>query len=206
MGNLVRIPIASLYRIQFCDPSKGKTHKDATQSRSAIVVLGQDEFEREYILHAFAEQCPTSTFIEEIVRAWRMWRPRAVGVDATGAQQPFYDSLLMEVHRRGLRIPFVPITFHGEKIARIEDTLEPSLSDGRLFVHPAMTAAHEEGQAFPQGFLDCLDCVAAAKRMLPKRATTKSKITEREREVEALKRQGTPFATIMEKLALRFGR
>ena len=132
-----------------------------------------------------------------------MWRPRAFGIDVTGPQQPFYDSLVLETRRRGLRIPFVPVTFHGEKTARIEDTLEPSLSDGRLFVHPGMERAHEEGKEFPSGFLDVLDCMAACKRMLPKRATTKSKIMAREKEVEAWKRQGKPFATIMERLALR---
>ncbi len=104
-----------------------------------------------------------------------------------------------------MRIPFVPVTFQGDKVVRIEDTLQPSLSDGRLFVHPNAKVVHEEGQDFPTGFLDTLDCVAAAKRMLPKRATTKGKITEQEREIEALKRQGVPFGTIMERLRERYG-
>ena len=205
MGTSVRIPISSLYRVAVADPSKGKTHRDSTQSRSGIACLGQDEFEREYLLACFAEQCPTSVFIEEIIKTWRGWRPRAFGVDVTGPQGPFYDSLVIETRRRGLRIPFVPLTFHGEKTTRIEDTLEPSLSDGRLFVHPSMERAHEEGREFPSGFLDVLDCMAACKRMLPKRQTTKGKIREREREVEMLKRQGVPWGQIMEKLALRYG-
>jgi len=162
--------------------------------------------EREYLLGCFAAQCPTSTFIEEIIKLWRTWKPRAFGVDVTGPQGPFYDSLVMETRRRGLRIPFVPVTFQGEKTTRIEDTLEPSLTDGRLFVHPAAKVAHEEGKEFPTGFLDLLDCMAACKRMFPKRATTQSKITEREREFEHLKRQGMPFGTIMERLAQRAGR
>jgi hypothetical protein len=206
MAQMAHIPIAYLYRVAVADPSGGKTHKDSTQSRSAVVVLGQDELEREYLLHVFAEQCPTSQFIEEIVRVARMWRPRAFGVDVTGPQGPFYDSLVLETRRRGMRVPFVPVTFKGEKITRIEDTLEPSLSDGRLFVHPSMERAHEEGREFPTGFLDTLDCMAAAKRMLPKRATTKTKIAEREREVEVLRQAGMPFGTIMERIAQKFGR
>lgn len=170
------------------------------------MVLGQDDVEREFVLHAFAEQCPTSQFIEEVVRVARLWRPRAFGVDVTGPQGAFYDSLVLETRRRGMRIPFVPITFHGEKISRIEDTLEPSLSDGRLFVHPGMERAHEEGKEFPTGFLDCLDCMAAAKRMLPKRATTKTKMMEREREIDSLKRAGMPFETIMQRLNQKFGK
>ena len=205
MADLTRIPINSLYRVAFCDPSKGKVHRDATQSRSAVVVVGQDDFERLYVLHVFAEQCPTSTFIEQIIRAWREWRPRAVGVDVTGPQQPFYDMLQQETRRRGMRIPFVPVNFHGEKTVRIEDTLEPMMSDGRLFVHPLAEHLHVEGREFPTGYLDGLDCVAACARMLPKKATTKSKITEREGQIEVLKRQGMPFGQILEKLGLRYG-
>jgi hypothetical protein len=48
--------------------------------------------------------------------------------------------------------------------------------------------------------------MAAAKRMLPKRATTKTKIAEREREVEVLRQAGMPFGTIMERIAQKFGR
>src|SRR5271154_6359960 len=140
MAGLVNFPAMNLYRVAFADPSKGKTHKETDQSRSAVVVLGQDEYERMFVLHAFAEQCPTSTFIEQIVLAWRMWRPKGFGVDTTGPQQPFYDMLQLETRRRGMRIPFVPVTFHGEKITRIEDIIEPALNDGRLFVHPNATA------------------------------------------------------------------
>ena len=96
--------------------------------------------------------------------------------------------------------------FTEKRSSRIEDTLEPSLSDGRLFVHPRMERAHEEGKEFPTGFLDCLDCMAAAKRMLPKRATTKTKMMEREREIDSLKRAGMPFGTIMERLNQKFGK
>lgn len=149
---------------------------------------------------------PTSTFIEEIIKTWRVWRPRAFGVDVTGPQGPFYDSLVLETRRRGLRIPFVAINLHGEKVARIEDTVQPSLNDGRLFVHPSAEVAHEEGREFPMGFLDVLDCLASCKRMLPKRATTKTKITQREYEIETMRRQGTPYATIMEKVNLKYTR
>lgn len=206
MGELVRMPMAGLYRVAFADPSKGKTHKDATQSRSAIACVGQDEFEREFLLYEFAEQCPTSRFIDEIVKVWRLCRPRVFGVDASGPQQPFYDALVMETRRRGIKIPFVAVSLQGDKVKRIEDTLEPALTDGRLFVHPSMERAHEEGKNFPSGFLDLLDCMSECHRMLPKRQTTKSKITEREREVEYMKRQGTPFGKIMETLAARYGR
>ena len=168
-----------------------------------MVCLGQDEYEREFLLHSFAGQVPTSLFIEEIVKCWRMWRPRAFGVDTTGPQQPFYDMLTMETRRRGMKIPFVPITFHGDKVTRIEDMLEPSLSDGRLFVHPNAAAAHEEGKEFPTGFLDTLDCMAAAKRMLPKRPNAQTKVVGREREIEALRRQGLPYSQIMERIAQR---
>lgn len=123
------------------------------------------------------------------------------GVDVTGPQGPFYDSLVLETRRRGMRIPFIGVTLHGDKVTRIEDTIEPSLNDGRFFVHPGAEYAHEEGREFPTGFLDILDCIASCKKMLPKRATTKTKITQREREIETMKRQGTPFTTIMERLA-----
>ena len=79
-------------------------------------------------------------------------------------------------------------------------------SDGRLFVHPDMKNLHEEGNDFPVGFLDALDCLAAAKRMLPRRQTTHGKIAEREREIEMLKRQGTPFGQILERVAAKYGK
>ena len=205
MASMVLTPISSLYRVAFADPSKGKSHKDSTQSRSAVVCLGQDQIEREFVLHAFCEQIPTSQFIEEIIRTYRVWRPRVFGVDTTGPQGPFYDSLVLETRRRGLRIPFVSVNFHGEKKTRIEDTVEPSLNDGRLFVHPT-SALHEEGKDFPVGFLDGLDCLAACKRMLPKRATTQTKVAQRQKEIEGLRRQGLPFGTIMDRIAEKYGR
>ena len=205
MGNLSRIPTASLYRVAFADPSKGKTHANATQSRSAIAVVGQDEFEREFLLDEFAEQCPTSQFIEKIVTMWRTWRPRVFGVDTSGPQKPFFDSLVMETRRRGLKIPFIAVTLQGEKVARIEDRLEPCLSDGRYFVHPKSDRAHEEGKDFPTGFLDLLDCMSECHKLFPKRATTQTKITEREREIESLKRQGTPYQVIMTRLREKYG-
>lgn len=166
--------------------------------------LGQDEYERVFALHAFAAQCPTSVFIEEIVKVWRMWRPRSFAIDVTGPQQPFYDMLLLETRRRGMKIPFVPLTFHGDKIVRIEDILEPMLSDGRLFVHPNAEILHEEGKEFPTGFLDGLDCLSACARMLPKRATAQTKVVGREREIEALRRQGLPYSQIMERIANKY--
>lgn len=201
-----RISISSLYRVAFADPSKGKTHADASQSRSAIAVVGQDEFEREFLLDEFAEQCPTSQFIERIITMWRTWRPRVFGVDTSGPQKPFYDSLIMETRRRGMKIPFLAVTLQGEKVARIEDRLEPALSDGRYFVHPKADRAHEEGKDFPSGFMDLLDCMSECHKLFPKRATTRTKITEREREIEAMKRQGTPYTQIMARLAVKYGR
>ena len=205
MADLARIPISSLWRVAFADPSKGKTHANAAQSRSAIAVVGQDEFEREFLLDEFAEQCPTSQFIEQIISKWRIWRPRVFGVDTSGPQKPFYDSLVMETRRRGLKIPFLAVTLQGEKIARIEDRLEPSLSDGRYFVHATAVRAHEEGKDFPTGFVDLLDCMSECHKLFPKRATTTTKITEREREIESMKRQGTPYEKIMTRLRAKYG-
>jgi predicted phage terminase large subunit-like protein len=201
-----RILISSLYRVGFADPSKGKTHTDSSQSRSAIAIMGQDEFEREFLLDEFAEQCPTSTFIEQIVTMWRTWRPRVFGVDTSGPQKPFYDSLIMETRRRGMKIPFLAVDLKGEKIARIEDRLEPSLSDGRMFIHPEAKRAHDEGLNFPNGYMDLLDCMSECHKLFPKRQTTQTKITEREREIESMKRQGTPYQTIMTRLAAKYGR
>ena len=105
-----------------------------------------------------------------------------------------------------MKIPFLAIDLKGEKIARIEDRLEPSLSDGRLFVHPKAERAHEEGKDFPNGYMDLLDCMSECHKLFPKRATTRTKITEREREIESMKRQGTPFQQIMDRLAVKYGR
>ena len=128
------------------------------------------------------------------------------GVDATGPQGPFYDSLVAETRRRGLRIPFIPITLQGDKIKRIEDSLEPTLTDGRMFVHPKFERAHEEGREFPTGFMDLLDCMASCRKLLPKRQTMTSKIAQREDEIARLKRAGMPFSDIMDRLAKRFDR
>ena len=184
----------------------------AGRSRSAIAVVGMDNFERIFILLAWSAYCGTDYLIEKIFKTNRRYKPVIFGVDSTGPQSAFTDTLARE--RRHLEIkeghaihfPLRAVNLHDSKVFAIETTLQPIAAAGRLFRPPEMEVGNlmNEWKGFPSyGYRDTIDALACAIRLLPRRPPDEMASMGREQYRLYLHRVGVPESEIAHKLAER---
>ena len=201
----------SLYIVAFVDPSGGK-QKGAGRSRSAIAVIGMDSLERVYILLSWAAYCGTDALIDKIFKTNQRYRPTIFGIDSTGPQAAFTDTLQRERRRREqdagmpIHFPLRAVTLRDEKTFAIETTLQPIAAAGRLFRPPEMEVKELKGEwmSFPGGmYRDSLDALACAIRLLPRRPPDEMAAMSREAYRLYLHRIGVPEPDIARKLADR---
>lgn len=174
-NKISRQPLSGLYLVAFADSAGGRVttsaHKGSQRSRSAIVVAGQDDIERIFILKAWARHSTTDELIDEIILTNRQWHPRVFGVDASGNQGMFTDALRREMREKGIKLPLTDIIFQGDKDWRIETTLQPLQTAGKLFALPDQNDLRGEYEGFPQGnYKDVLDALVGCTKLFPLRA------------------------------------
>src|SRR5229473_3127103 len=150
----VRLPLASLYLVAFVDSAGGRvggtnSRSKNSRSRSAIIVLGQDDLTRLFVLKAWARHCTTDELIEEIFRTQTDFQPAVFGIDASGNQGLFPDALIREAREKGKKLPLSKMAMETDKDFRIETTLQPLQSAGRLFAQEEMLDLRGEYEAFP---------------------------------------------------------
>jgi hypothetical protein len=170
-------PISSLYRVAWLDPAGGKRKHKSEQSRAAILCIGQDELERVFIFTAWAKYATTTEMIEEVLRNQERWHPKVFGMDASGTQFTFAETILTNAKDKHIALPLRPQALTGDKLFHIEHTLEPVARSGRLFKIPGVDSDELRGEweSFPNGTLDLLDGLACAISLLPKRVRAEDK-------------------------------
>jgi predicted phage terminase large subunit-like protein len=166
-----QVEVRKLWRAAWVDPAGGPTAAKHQKPRAAIVAIGQDDFERVFILDSWADRVPPDKLIDRIFDTNARWRPAVFGIDASGPQVIFSQTVQREARERGIKIALRPTALRADKTFSIETTLQPLAAAGRLF-RPPITRIHSleaEWSNFPDGFYrDQLDALACAVRLLPR--------------------------------------
>src|SRR6266851_5484254 len=181
----IRIPLLTLYTVGFVDSAGGRVPGHANKSRSAnyrsrsaIVVISQDDIDRIFIRKAWARHCTTDELCDDIFATYpnhELGLLAALGIDASANQSLFADALIREAREKGKKLPLTKVVLGSDKETRIETTLQPVSAAGRLFADPQMPGYQDlraEWEAFPGSqFKDILDALAGAIKLLPARHT-----------------------------------
>ena len=179
----VSVPLASLYNVAFVDSAGGRVGSQgrakSQRSRSAIVVIGQDTLSRVFIRKAWARHCTTDELIFEIFGTQKVFMPSVFGIDAGGNQGLFADALILRARELGKKLPISKVPMETDKDFRIETTIQPLQSAGKLFAMPDQIDLKGEYEAFPGSrFKDILDALSGAIKLLPTRATKDQAVEE----------------------------
>lgn len=168
--------VDELTKIAFTDPSGGKANAQRlkrTSARSSIVVIGVDDLCRIFVLFAWADRCPTDTYVEKIYKTYDDFKPKIFGVEANAMQTLFGDMLSREARVLKKRIPFVPV-FQNTKVEkkwRIRTTLQPVIAEGRLLLMDNQLELQAELSTHPMSpTVDIIDALASAVALAPVRA------------------------------------
>lgn len=178
---LIRIPLAQLYTVGFVDsaggrvPGANRSRSANNRSRSAIIVIAQDDLDRVFIRKAWARHCTTDELCDEIFATQAEFRPATIGIDSSANQSLFANALIREAREKGKKLPLTQVALGTDKDVRIETTLQPVASAGRLFCDPNLAGysdLRQEWESFPNSnFKDILDALAGAIKLLPTRHT-----------------------------------
>lgn len=175
LRSVTKVPIKELYTVAFCDPASGSRATKVikrVRARAAIVIVGQDQYERVFTLHAWAKKVNTDKLIEKIFELNDLYKPRKFGIESNAMQTLFVDAVRREADFRGIRIPVVPVQQPTDrnKDERIEAVMSPILVEGRAFIQDKHVELQSEVQSFPMAPLkDLLDALATCCAMLPSR-------------------------------------
>lgn len=190
------IKLSSLYVVSWCDPAGGSNPLAATQfrrSRASVVTIGQDEIERIFILEAWGKRVPPDQLIDKICETQMRWHPAVFGIDATGPQLMFAQTVQKEIRDRGIRMTLRPQALRTDKTFSIETTIQPVVANGRLFRLPEAECKtlRDEWMVFPDGhYRDVLDALACAIRLLPTSLPAHLRQMERNQLKRYLERSG----------------
>lgn len=191
----MQVEVRKLWRACWVDPAGGPTNAKHQKPRAAIVAIGQDDFERVFILDSWADRIAPDQLINRIFDTNARWKPAVFGIDASGPQVIFSQTLQREARERGIRIALRPVALHADKTFSIETTLQPIAAQGRLF-RPPIARVHSlesEWNQFPDGFYrDQLDSLACCIRLLPRTLPEHLRMLGREQLRRYLEQIGTP--------------
>lgn len=189
----------------FLDPAGPKKRNEGLKhvaSRSAIIVCGQDELSRVFVLHAWAARTATDKLIEKIIDVNNTWHPKVFGCEENNLASLFADVLRLNARWGNLRLPLVGIPQPStiEKDARIRQVLQPLVATGRIMLRsgdPGMAELRTEITSFPMNFRkDMIDALASCCRMMPLRAKRGGVNSEREQYLRYLRESGASPAEI----------
>lgn len=195
-----------LWLCAFVDPAGGPRagRSNYGLSRAAIVVIGQDDLERVFILEAFIQRIPPDKLIDRIFDTQQKWNPAVFGIDSSGPQLEFAQMVQKEARERGIRIPLRLVAQRQEKTFSIETTIQPLSSAGRLFRpdENEVRQLKDETTSFPDGmYRDGLDALANAIKLLPSILPAHLRQMNRNQLENYLKRTGMPTDQIQERLS-----
>jgi predicted phage terminase large subunit-like protein len=195
-----------LWICAFADPAGGPRagRSNYGLSRAAIVVIGQDDLERVFILEAFIQRIPPDKLIDRILDTQQKWNPAVFGIDASGPQLEFAQMVQKVAREQAVKIPLRFVAQRQEKTFSIETTIQPLASSGRLFRphENDCRALKDETTSFPDGmYRDGLDALANAIKLLPAILPAYLRQMNREQLRRYLDRTGMPKDQIAERLS-----
>lgn len=176
---LSRIGIDALgERRSFLDPHSGQEGAGRTVksglARAAIVDIARDQYNRIWVLDAWAGRVGTEQMVDELIKHWQRWHSSPFGIEAAGQQKLFVDTVRMILRMRGLNIPIdgrEPST-REKKVFRIRRVIQPVVAEQRLLINKELVELKTEMAQFPTGqTMDIVDALAGAIDMLPVMAT-----------------------------------
>ena len=185
----------------FVDPAAGKTDlaMKRVRARSAIVIGGQDDLGRVFILHAWAERCSTEKLIEAMYRLTAQYDLKTLGVEANGLQALFSDAVIRDAKLAGKRLPVAPVyqPTRTEKDFRIRTTLQPLLANGKILIQPHMAELRLEIENFPMHpTKDLIDALASLCRLMPPKDPQLVRDGESEALARYLSNTGAPWEAV----------
>jgi hypothetical protein len=190
-----KIDYTKLERWGFTDPASGKGRLKKVRARQAIIIIAADWLQRIYILYTWAGRIPTSRYLDKILKVCDDWQPKLFGIEANAMQSLFADLVTDAAKQRAKRLPFVSVTqpTRIDKDFRIRTTLEPVISDGRLFMLEEQVELEGELRSFPTGLTkDLVDCLASAITLVPRRPLPVQQSEEAEQLASYLRNTGAP--------------
>src|SRR5260370_11730005 len=108
----IRIPLLTLYTVGFVDSAGGRVPGHANKSRSAnyrsrsaIVVVSQDDIDRIFIRKAWARHCTTDELCDEIFATYAEFHPATIGIDSSANQSLFAASLIRQARPKVNHLP-----------------------------------------------------------------------------------------------------
>ncbi len=172
------IPLSELpERYSFLDPAGGQSvGMKRRRARSAIVTIALDAIGRVFVIQAWAAHAKTDEIVEKVFEINEKFRPTRFGIESSGQQSLFADSVQAEAAKRDIKLPIAkvsqPVNMH--KDFRIRTLIQPVLSEGRLFIQELEPELKSELSKFPTGeYKDLVDALASAIHLAPPRIRTK---------------------------------
>ena len=156
----------------YLDEASGQTKRAGKTSRTAIVVIAQDDLGRMFVLYTWAGRVKPTEIVDQVIEAHVRYRPKMFGVESN-AQQNLFAQLLTElIHRKGIR-DFSPVyvkpPLDQTKTQRIKNAVQPAQRSGRLFLHEHLhPELKREIDTFPTGLTnDLIDALAGCIAIAP---------------------------------------
>jgi hypothetical protein len=158
------IPLTHLAIVITCDPAYSKK---VTASLGAIIVSGVAVTGECFILEAKSGRWGGQGLIMQLIQMAHKYRGllRAIGIEATGPQQPFIDDFTKVARNKNVYAPIDSMIPGGMKAkdARIRFNLQQFVGTRRLYVNSEMHELLEEMRKFPMGDTkDLLDAMSYA--------------------------------------------
>lgn len=198
--------ISDLTVIAFTDPAGGKSSTaklKRTSARSSIIVIGSDHLCRIFVLHTWAERCPTDVYVEHIYKVNDDFHPKMFGVESNAMQTLFGDMLARESRALKKRVPFVPVPqpTRVDKRWRIRTSLQPVIAEGRLFLQENQLELKAELSTFPMSpTVDLVDGLASAVNLAPRRTAATVKNEAVDALADYLRRSGAAPSYIQQRV------
>ena len=196
-----------LWLAAFSDPAGGPRaggRSNSGLSRAAIIVIGQDDLERVFILDVFIKRIAPDKLIDLMLAKQEQWKPAVFGIDASAGQIEFAEMVRSIARERGVRIPLRFVSQRQEKTFSIETTIQPLAASGRLFRPPDNDCRElkDEMTSFPDGmFRDGLDALANAIKLLPAILPVHMRQWDEKRLRNYLRQTGMPQDQIEERVS-----
>lgn len=183
----------------YLDPASGRKKAKNPNARTAMIVACQAPPAYMCVLHAWAARASTTEITEEIFRVNELFRPEVIAIETAGQQYLLYSHVADEALRRGVRLPLIEGKQYTEdaKDARITDTVQPLIMQGRLCIQAYQLELRSELVDFPRGATkDLLDALAGCASLMPKPTPLKAQHDARSAILDYLARAGANPAQI----------
>jgi len=174
----------NLYVIIANDPAWSKS-KSACMS--VILALGIDKDKNIYVLEYFDSKITPNELVAKNISYIQKYTPKKVSLETTAAQVFLLTLFKNALRDRNEYVSFVEYKPKGDKAERLISTIEPVMSEGKLYIKYGMNEMERQLFDFPFGRLrDVIDALAQGINVLQSCYHTQSSISNVERNAFSL--------------------